>query len=57
VVCLDALVRKVYQVKAVCKIDFMIDHDMIMRNSGGRTLPGLRGDSGRDGIPGRPGLR
>lgn len=24
---------------------------------GGRTLPGFRGDSGRDGIPGRPGLR
>jgi hypothetical protein len=24
---------------------------------GGVTLPGLRGDAGRDGIPGRPGLR
>ena len=24
---------------------------------GGRTLPGLRGDAGREGIPGRPGLR
>jgi len=24
---------------------------------GGRTLPGIRGDAGRDGLPGRQGLR
>jgi hypothetical protein len=24
---------------------------------GGITLPGLRGDAGREGLPGRPGLR
>jgi len=24
---------------------------------GGRTLPGMRGDAGRDGLSGRPGLR
>jgi hypothetical protein len=57
VVCLDVLVRRVYQVKAVCKIEFLIHQDMTMRNSGGRNLPGLRGEPGRDGIPGQPGLR
>lgn len=29
----------------------------LISNLGGRSLPGLRGDSGRDGLPGRPGLR
>ncbi len=24
---------------------------------GGRTLPGIRGDAGRNGLPGQPGLR
>jgi hypothetical protein len=24
---------------------------------GGRTLPGMRGDAGRNGLPGQPGLR
>jgi hypothetical protein len=33
----------------------MIHHfDSIL---GGRTLPGYRGDAGREGLPGRPGLR
>ncbi len=55
---------KVYKAKVVCRTSF--DYDFIWYDDGilvlflligGRTLPGIRGDAGRDGLPGRQGAR
>ncbi len=58
----DVLVWKAYPVKAVCKINSIVNliwyiMQYFVSILGGITLPGLRGDAGREGLPGRPGLR